>query len=155
MKVVFLDIDGVLNRNGTRERCGIYVGVDGILVRRFLDWMAKNPDIHIVLSSAWRMYPAPKFKHWKHLNDAGIHWIGITSRLHSRSEGEVWVSKVRGDEIQQYLDEHPEITNYAIIDDGADMLPSQLSHFVHTDADRGLTEADVEKLDAIFHEERT
>ena len=38
----------------------------------------------------------------------------------------------RGKEIDAYLDEHPEIENYVIIDDDSDMEPHQLNNFVMT-----------------------
>lgn len=55
MKVLFLDIDGVLNRDGTRERIGGYVGLDKKLVDKLLGWLASHPEVQLVLSSTWRL----------------------------------------------------------------------------------------------------
>jgi hypothetical protein len=38
----------------------------------------------------------------------------------------------RGVEIQQWLDEHPDVTNYVILDDDSDMLEHQMKNFVVT-----------------------
>ena len=38
----------------------------------------------------------------------------------------------RGKEIQQWLDEHPEVTNYVIFDDDSDMLEHQMNNFICT-----------------------
>jgi hypothetical protein len=39
----------------------------------------------------------------------------------------------RGQQIQAWLEKHPEVTRYAIIDDNSDMTEEQLEHhFVHT-----------------------
>ncbi len=39
-----------------------------------------------------------------------------------------------------WLDQHPDITNYVIIDDRTDFLAKQLSHYVHVDSYRGFTD---------------
>ena len=46
----------------------------------------------------------------------------------------------RGGEIQTWLDAHPEVDNYVIIDDDAVMLDKQLFHFVETNYEDGITE---------------
>ena len=45
----------------------------------------------------------------------------------------------RGQQIQDYVDAHPEITEYVIIDDDGDMLESQNDHFVQTDIEVGFS----------------
>lgn len=45
----------------------------------------------------------------------------------------------RGEEIQTWLDNHPEVEDYAILDDDADMLDHQFNHFHHCDGWFGLT----------------
>ena len=58
----------------------------------------------------------------------------------------------RGHEIARWLNEHPEVEQWAIIDDDCDMLPGQQSRFVHTSGHEGMTWADFTKLCDIFHE---
>lgn len=41
-----------------------------------------------------------------------------------------------------WLEWHPEVTNYVILDDRTDFMEEQLLHFVHINSYRGLTEED-------------
>jgi hypothetical protein len=54
MKVIFLDIDGVLNCHSSRSRCGIYIGIDDDKVKR-LRKIVDATGAKIVLSSSWRI----------------------------------------------------------------------------------------------------
>ena len=45
---------------------------------------------------------------------------------------------LRGEEIQDWLDNHPEVEDYAILDDDSDMLPEQFAKFHHSDPWFGL-----------------
>lgn len=45
---------------------------------------------------------------------------------------------LRGQEIQGWLDKHPEVEDYAILDDDSDMLPEQFCKFHHCDPWFGL-----------------
>lgn len=69
--------------------------------------------------------------------------IGATPRL----------GRKRGYEIQEWLDNNPDVTHYVILDDNSDMLDSQLGNFVKTDMFRGLCGADAEKAIKILNEE--
>lgn len=42
-------------------------------------------------------------------------------------------SRCRGEEIKAYLNEHPEIDEYIIVDDEDDLLPEQRQKFIQTD----------------------
>ena len=54
MKVIFLDIDGVLNRAATKQRVdGYYMGVDPVLARR-LAGVVRQTNAVIVLTSTWK-----------------------------------------------------------------------------------------------------
>jgi hypothetical protein len=56
----------------------------------------------------------------------------------------------RGHEIKAWLDDHIEVTHYAIVDDDCDMLPEQKPQFVQTFYEDGLTFAPFTKLCDIF-----
>lgn len=43
------------------------------------------------------------------------------------------------------MEQHPEITNYVILDDDTDMLDEQKEHFVNTDTYKGINDDDVNK----------
>lgn len=51
----------------------------------------------------------------------------------------------RGVEIDRWLWEHQDVTNYVILDDDPDMLLSQKKHFIKTHALRGISKRDVER----------
>jgi len=144
MRVIFLDIDGVLNSVKTCVATGGYPME--LTHREQFDWMAirllqrlcDSSGIQIVLSSAWRL-------HHDFRNVAKAFDLPIIDRTPS-------LLGCRGDEIKQWLDNHVEVTHYAIIDDDPDMLPSQSPYFVQTDGFEGLTWKNYVRLCEIFGE---
>lgn len=151
MKVLFLDIDGVLNSFKTaKEHKGFPLNFTDLHLKRF-DWDAvkrvkdicRRTGTQIVLSSSWRRYFT--------FEEVGQHLdldiIDATVTLSSFIEGR---RIVRGDEIQEWLDRHPEVTQWAIVDDDCDMLDSQMDRFVNTCIDDGLTEEDAKALEALL-----
>ena len=139
-KVIFLDIDGVLNNQSHIEKLVELLGEEQYYQLnkdlgempfdyrccKWLHKLIKETDAEIILSSTWRMSKdlingIERF--------AEIKIKDITPRLQD----------IRGKEIQQYLDQHKEITNYVIIDDDTDMLKEQFAHFSKTDFMNGFT----------------
>ena len=108
MKVIFLDIDGVLNCKKTANPRKLPYVVDRRLLAR-LKQLLEQTGAKVVLSSTWRYDPAGLFsaKHW------GIPFIGITPDLPKRP---------RRDEIRAWLKKHPKVTRFAVIDDEDDEL---------------------------------
>ena len=90
--------------------------------------LIQDSHSNVVLSSTWRIN-----KENIRVIEAelGIQVYDITTPF--------FTSGIRGKEIQTYLDAHPEITNYVIIDDDRDMLPSQFQHFCHVNRTKGFT----------------
>jgi hypothetical protein len=143
-KIMFLDIDGVLN---SRRTCIAFDGFphsfsDSDLVK--FDWVAvglisnlcRETGCKIVLSSTWRYdYTAEQCA-----EAFDLPIIDITPNL----------MRGRGWEIAEWLEDHPEVTTYAIVDDIADMRPSQQQNFVQTDEMLGLTVVDWRKLKNIL-----
>jgi hypothetical protein len=126
-KVLFLDIDGVCNSRSTlqrSQRSGSILGMDGYL-SFLVGKIQLDTDCKIVLSSSWRHSPDGLAEVKAHFDLYGI----------TPSSG----SGVRGNEIQAWLNEHPEVTRYAIVDDDADMLSSQLPNFFKTTFEFGIT----------------
>lgn len=132
MKVIFLDVDGVLNMH---KSGGFYTLNKARL--RLLEKIVKDTDAQIVVSSTWRNSPSHMKKLSHSLGYRGMKITGVTDRLGVSKNGERYY---RGHEIQKYLDEHPEIEQYVILDDDSDMLDSQLRNFIQTDGNIGLTE---------------
>ena len=131
MKVLFLDIDGVVNSEEFFEKRskGLHpTDIDNymaLLVNRIVE----AAKCKVVLSSSWRGY-AP--------GEAEIErMIGV--KIHDRTPRST-ESMARGKEIKEWLDEHPEVDRYAIVDDDNDMLPEQLHNFFQTDWKVGLTD---------------
>jgi hypothetical protein len=108
MKVIFLDIDGVLNCTKTRNPRKLPYVVDPRLLRRFKRLLDRT-GAKVVLSSTWRYDPAGLFS----ARRAGIPFIGTTPDLPKRP---------RRDEILAWLADHPRVKRYAIIDDEDDEL---------------------------------
>ena len=59
----------------------------------------------------------------------------------------------RGTEIKRWLDDHPEVTHYVILDDDNDMLEEQFEHFVQTSWTEGLNEECSDKAIEILNKE--
>jgi hypothetical protein len=139
MKVLFLDIDGVLNKMNTRdvfyEGGHMYTNLDQALVNRFRRWLEDKEDLNIVLSSTWRFYPKTR----KILNDEGIFWEGVTP-----------INRSRGMEIHEWLlaQEGP-ISEVAIIDDNPNMWPVG-RYFVQTSETHGLLDKHLKRLDKLL-----
>ena len=137
MKVIFLDIDGVLNnQKHTVELCDNLLGREQYyeIMReigeipfdyrscKLIQQLAMETGAKIVLYSTWR------------LNPASIDILSKYAKIEIYDKTPcISVSYSRGLEIQQWLENHPMVTNYVIIDDDMDMLESQMSHFVHID----------------------
>ena len=141
MKVLFLDIDNVLNRDGTKEKFCEFDGLDKALLERFLHWKnTAQPDLKIVLSSSWRI-PCPFGDFMKHLNDNGITWIDVTPNLGGVD---------RGLEILAWLKDHPEVTQWAVLDD------LQVGHvgnrLVQTSPKRGVENKHLAKINKLLHD---
>jgi HAD domain in Swiss Army Knife RNA repair proteins len=108
MKVIFLDIDGVLNcPKPPNPRKFPYV-VDKRLLGR-LKKLLNRTGAKVVLSSSWRLDPVGLFaaKHW------AVPFIDVCPDK-PRSP--------RRKEILDWLSDHPKATRYAIIDDEDDEL---------------------------------
>jgi len=130
MKVIFLDIDGVLNLYcESRDEYGCCFHqhlVDNL--KRLID----QTGVKIVISSTWRLSGLVIMKEmWEKRNLPG-EVIGITPNFMTHYK----TTLCRGKEIDAYLEEHSEITNYVILDDDNDMEPHQLKNFVMTSGNK-------------------
>lgn len=137
MKVIFLDIDGVLNNDTTKEHFKLFTGLSPHLVKTFKDWY-KTKDYQIVLSSTWRKDE----EFMQHLNENGIFWHSVTPQIHGYQ---------RGFEIQMWLLRN-ECEKYAILDDmnAGEFLPNQRKYLVQTSYVHGLRSKDLKKVEKIL-----
>lgn len=141
MKILFLDIDGVVNCATTPTG----IGAVGICPHRAFmvgQITLAHPDLKVVLSSTWRLCPGSYQEVVKHV----VPIYASTPSIDGAT---------RGQEIQAWLDKHPEVTKYAILDDDTDMLNEQLPNFFQTTWKDGLTEEIKERVIDHFYDEET
>lgn len=130
MKVIFLDIDGVLNviSNG-RDAFG------SLFHEHFvnnLKSIINETGAKIVISSTWRFSGLKVMKQmWKYRNLPG-EVIDVTPHCAAYDDINLCSGCERGAEIKEWLDRNMLVSSYVIIDDDNDMLPSQMDYFVKT-----------------------
>lgn len=149
MKIIFLDIDGVLNStrscvaNGGFGRIfdhDSWKELDPVAVK-LIAHVAKETGAEVVLSSSWRIL-ANKEDIIAFQDFLGVSIIDVTPQLHG----------CRGEEIQQWLDSCKEpVEAFCIIDDDSDMLHEQEGNFVQADERIGLTWQNCEDIMAVLN----
>lgn len=109
--VVFLDVDGVLNTRTTVERTPDYhTGIDDARVAILAKAVRKYENADIVLSSDW-----------KDMKEEDDDFCYLVSKLEKK--GLTLAGKTtdhwnnRGEGILKYLEQHPEIDDFVILDD--------------------------------------
>lgn len=130
VRVIFLDVDGVLN-NEKSLRIGELISMDCV---RHVRRISKLADADIVISSSWRIGNSVQT-----LQEM-FHMVGLYRVIGKTSSNDPSCSD-RGDEIKQWLDANPTVENYVILDDDRDMLEEQIPHFILTEAMEGITES--------------
>ena len=142
MKIIFLDIDGVLNN--IASLC-YHVHIDPNLVRTLQD-VVEQTEAKIVLSSSWRVFGQDNVEFM--LSRLGLHAERLppTPRL----------GGFRGDEVKAWLDQYQEyygVTHYVIVDDGSDFLYDQKEYLVQTDSRHGLLRDHGHKMIELLNKE--
>lgn len=163
MKVIFLDIDGVLNGHDTHRHPNGYCGIDPKCVYR-LNRIVAETGAAIVLSTAWR-----------YLVGRGMSFVGFKAMMltYGLDRSVVIVGSTvededipdRGPQIGDWLQLNP-VESYVILDDGSTEAPhppatkplteSLLEHheravIVFTDGTKGLTDADADRAIAVLN----
>lgn len=142
MKVIFLDFDGVLTTSKNY----------GVLDPEKMDLLWKlviNTGANIVISSSWRALDVPSTIYnltlGKDYTNTPLKWlskvVGVTPRP-NEEEFLLYDEWSREGEIKKYLECHPEIENFIILDDMEDEFedPNMIGRLVKTDITSGLTE---------------
>jgi hypothetical protein len=140
IKVIFLDIDGVLRpatQSGFNKRC---VG--------YINQMVAETGAKVVLSSTWRYYMDEVEKQFPE-NGIKFEIFDVTSTfsISKYDDNQSWIPDYmevpRGIEIQGWLKEFNSmdqyVESYVILDDGSDILLTQLPHYIQVDQVKGLT----------------
>jgi len=141
VRVVFLDFDGVLNSRAFLVRPeGSGDRLDPAAVSR-LDQLAKRSGAKVVVTSTWRLkYSLSELSLMLREHGFEGEIIGATPALHL--PGACDIEFVREQEIRSWLDEHPSVTDYVVLDD---LFLEALAHVqVKTEFEEGLTEEHVE-----------
>lgn len=141
IKVIFLDIDGVLNCNKTaRKTMSGYTFVGNRQLKN-LRRIIHETHAKVVLSSDWRYdrdnqrYNSDFLELKDELNYNGIQFYGFTPELPGAH---------RGAEINEWLSKHKEVSNFVILDDRTDIEPNK-DHWVQTVMSRGLGSSETDE----------
>ena len=140
-RVIFLDIDGVLV-TGESIKTFRSAGLSAYDASHTMDvyklgyvmGIAEQTGSKVVVSSTWRYDAETK----DILGSLPLHKDWRTPRAQPNTKG-IYLADSRGIEIQQWLDAHPDVESYVIIDDDSDMLSHQRIRHVKTDFETGLT----------------
>lgn len=164
MKIVFLDIDGVLNsyqsstfwhnkRDQQKWENELYddwkgslkeylaLEFDPIAISNLEELMRRVPEAKIVISSTWRY--GETVESLKKI----FHCFPLISNaiIDKTPTG----GKIRGDEINAWILSN-QVDKYVILDDDSDMRPEQMVNFVNTDSRNGFVYTDMEKAQEIL-----
>ena len=138
-KILFLDIDGVLNSDAFAdymlEEDNVDIFNEDMLDERAIIQLKKivmATDAEIVLSSSWRWYKDTRDKVHQQLRAKNIDFVDTTPR-------EINTAMSRGMEIKAWLDEHPEVEKFVILDDDDLRIEEYLPYHVKTTFRYGLT----------------
>lgn len=150
MKVIFLDIDGVMNCVHTKDRISGFIGIDSAKVE-LLKQIIDNTGAEVVLSSSWRhckglkhdpcwQYMVDKFKEY----DIEFHSITPTCKETS----------YRGWEIQTWFKDHMDtnIESFIILDDDSDLKPYGSRHIQTSWNGNGMEQKHVNKAIKMLNE---
>ena len=148
IKVLFWDIDGVLNTDRQHWHCQMngITPVDEFgyeFDHKAVDNLAtilEETGAEIVISSSWKFLGLQTLQRmWEDRKLPGTI-LDITSD-----------GKSKGWEIDEWLMEcESQVNRYAIIDDENDMLTKQQKHFVQTNSQFGITCKDAERVITIL-----
>ena len=151
MKILFLDVDGVLNRCGMSSQ-GLEEDKCELLSK-----ICQRTGCVIVVSSTWRWIDHAYERLQRMFHEYGIPHIGKTEVMSEptgkfRSDGAA-ITKAcpRHVEITEWLSRHPDVTSYAIVDDDPD-ADDQSGRYVATRSYVGLGFAEAEKLVFILNQ---
>lgn len=144
MKVIFLDIDGVLNSNNLK-----LIDKNNVALLKLL---AEKTGAVIVMSSGWRSRfdddMKPETKEAIHLQDIlyeyGIRLFGKTPDFSTEEiRKNRTFSEVKAKEIKAWLSDHTDIESFIVLDD-MDLKDDDIKQrTVHIDNNTGLRDEDI------------
>lgn len=117
MKILFLDIDGVVNM-GRKPGVGFNWADEKCV--QLLNDVLRETGAKVVISSSWRVGSELQelANHFKNHFGIKADFIGMTPVINLEVDDEEFTTSApRAMEIRDWLNRHPEITNFAVIDD--------------------------------------
>lgn len=165
-KVIFLDIDGVLNSNFRNDSHQKEIS-DGTLIDaekiRLLALLIKKTNAKLILHSGWRIWfssnPEPKplraeaEKLVELFQKEGLSIDGLTPDLTTEEIRRTKkFSLVKADEILLWLKSRNDVTGWVVLDDLDLHHPQIAQHQVKPDPAVGLTPEDIKKAEKILSE---
>ena len=165
MNILFLDVDGVLNSersflagaargkqyelDNPHDPYWLKITTCTIdpVACDIVNRVCQKCDVKIVVSSTHRKHFPDNEQKLSLMKDyfatLGIDpelIIGWTESLHT----------IRGIEIKEWLDRHPDVINYVILDDSSDMMPEQMEFFVRCDGKVGVSSENYFQMMKLF-----
>ena len=154
MKLIFLDVDGILNNTQNIKKYRLFLrGKRRLLVdvkpvfylKKLLEEIEKNNmDVKIVISSSWRLGSVPA--DWKKLF---LHYFNNAEIVKGRTP---YLYKDRGIEILELLEIAKEkgdiIDDYIVLDDDIEDIINHIPNnkVIKINRRYGLTNADIEQI---------
>ena len=153
MKIIFLDIDGVLNHKSSPFEYPIDSFCVGLVNSLIADTGAK-----IVMSTSWRDMDGkeynPTFGHFEVEQPFSLRNFLVSQGLKNNFQSD-WATPIlnkrpRGFEIQVWLNKHPDVKEYVILDDVDEFTKDQHAHYIKTSMLTGFTVKDYEEAEKIL-----
>ncbi len=164
-KIIFLDIDGVLNSDFWNEKHSDKIS-DGILIDQEKIWLlaqlVEKTKAEIVLHSGWRFRfedsGAPLCREAEKLvdllADSGLKISGMTPDLTTEEIRRTRkFSLVKADEILLWLKIHPAISGWVVLDDLMLSHETVIRYQVRPDHTIGLTREDIMEAERILEQD--
>lgn len=160
MRIIFLDIDGVVNTSANKwetgrvrfrgKRCIPTNREPKRVLAKLIKWMLEN-DTYFVMSTSWGR--SSSSKDWNEiLRNYGVKKDLVVSRTPVHETGK------RGLEILKWIKIWNEkkiekVSEYLVVDDDVFDIEPYIPkiHIIHTDVRKGLTEKDLEKIKVYFN----
>lgn len=144
MRLIFLDIDGVLNNRISMEKGKLHAVHEPCVIN--LNKICEQTNAVCVVSSVWRLgWPLPALQKF-------LEEHGFTGKIVDKTPN--LPDEERGVEIAAYLEKcrahYLDIESWVILDDDSDMGPLE-PFLVQTDNAEGLTETDTNRAIEILN----
>jgi hypothetical protein len=169
-KVIFLDIDGVLNNGNNcgdppiceqKNKIETYLDPSAIT---YVNRLIKDHEAKIVMSTSWRMHDKNLKLLFSAITDNFdlrdfLVRSGLTNNFHEdwhtpvpNRFGEIINGRPRGFEINDWLENHPDITNWVALDDLCCGFEEKgiKEHLAQTSFKKGLTRKEYELANRIL-----